>query len=74
MLDRMNIGLLFAIGGPHGHAPAVRQQAHKTLALSKMVLNHELARILLVEQLYRASTLLWGGAYHHATEDLAGYG
>ncbi len=57
--------LVFAICGLYGHDPAVRAQAWKVLALSRMVLNHELARVALVEQLYRASTLLWGGAYHH---------
>lgn len=57
--------LLFAIGGPYGHDPAVRAKAWRVLALSGLVLNHELARVVLVEQLYRASTLLWGGSYHH---------
>jgi 23S rRNA (pseudouridine1915-N3)-methyltransferase len=57
--------LVFAIGGPYGHGAAVRQRAWKTVALSRMVLNHELARVVLIEQLYRASTLLWGGSYHH---------
>jgi 23S rRNA (pseudouridine1915-N3)-methyltransferase len=57
--------LVFAIGGPYGHDPALRTQAWKQLALSRMVLNHELARVVLVEQIYRVSTLLWGGAYHH---------
>ena len=58
-------GLFFAIGGPFGHHASLRQQAHKTLRLSKMVLNHELARVMLAEQLYRASNLIWGGNYHH---------
>lgn len=57
--------VVFAIGGPYGHDPSVRAQAWRVLALSRMVLNHELARVVLVEQLYRASTVLWGGAYHH---------
>ena len=57
--------LVFAIGGPYGHGPAVRDRSWKTLRLSKMVLNHSLARVVLGEQLYRASTLLWGGQYHH---------
>ena len=57
--------LVFAIGGPYGHSPEVREQAWKTLSLSGMVLNHEIARLVLVEQLYRVSTLLWGGKYHH---------
>lgn len=57
--------LVFAIGGPYGHGEPARARAWRVLALSQMVLNHELARVCLVEQLYRVSTLLWGGAYHH---------
>ncbi len=57
--------LVFAIGGPYGHDPTLRSEAWRVLALSKMVLNHELARVVLVEQLYRVSTILWGGQYHH---------
>ena len=57
--------IVFAIGGPYGHGPALRHRADHTLALGKMVVNHELARILVVEQLYRVSTLIWGGSYHH---------
>jgi 23S rRNA (pseudouridine1915-N3)-methyltransferase len=57
--------LVFAIGGPYGHGEAVRERAWKTIRLSDMVLNHALARVVLVEQLYRVSTLLWGGSYHH---------
>lgn len=58
-------GLVFAIGGPYGHAAVVRDRAWKVLALGRWVTNHELARVVLVEQLYRASTLIWGGSYHH---------
>lgn len=57
--------LVFAVGGPYGHGEAARARAWRVLALSSLVLNHELARVVLVEQLYRASTLLWGGSYHH---------
>lgn len=57
--------LVFAIGGPYGHGESVRQQSWKTIRLSHMVLNHSMARMLLSEQLYRASTILWGGQYHH---------
>ena len=57
--------LVFAIGGPFGHAPELRKKAWKVLQLSSMVLNHELARMVLVEQLYRAYGLIWGGKYHH---------
>lgn len=57
--------LFFALGGPYGHGERVRQASWRVLSLSPMVLNHELARVVLVEQLYRASTLIWGGSYHH---------
>lgn len=57
--------LVFAIGGPYGHGPRARDEAWRRLALGRMVLNHELARVVIVEQLYRASTILWGGSYHH---------
>ena len=66
--DAMNNGVkrvVFAIGGPFGHDPLLRKKAWKSLAFSPMVLNHELARVLLAEQLYRASTIIWGGNYHH---------
>jgi len=55
----------FAIGGAYGHDPATRQAAARTVRLSSMVLNHELARVVLYEQLYRALTLLEGRPYHH---------
>lgn len=63
---RAGVGrVVFAIGGPFGHGAAVRAEADHVLAFGRMVVNHELARVLLVEQLYRASTLMWGGRYHH---------
>lgn len=57
--------VVFAIGGPYGHADAVRAAAWRTVRLSDLVLNHEVARVVFVEQLYRAITLLEGGPYHH---------
>lgn len=57
--------LAFAIGGAYGHAPETRDQAWKVIRLSDMVLNHEVARVVLYEQLYRAMTLLSGAPYHH---------
>ena len=67
--DATRIGtarLVFAIGGPFGHAPATRARAWRELALSRLVLNHELARVVLYEQLYRVTDILWGGrVYHH---------
>jgi len=57
--------VLFAIGGPYGHGAPVRTRAWRTVRLSDLVLNHELARVVLYEQLYRALTLLEGAPYHH---------
>jgi 23S rRNA (pseudouridine1915-N3)-methyltransferase len=52
------------IGGPDGHAPAVRERAAECWSLSKLTLPHGLARVLLVEQLYRAQSLTLGHPYH----------
>lgn len=57
--------LVFAIGGAYGHDPATRDAAWRVIRLSEMVLNHEVARVVLYEQLYRAMTLLSGAPYHH---------
>ncbi len=56
--------VLFVIGGDEGLDPSVRTAATKTLSLSRMTLPHRLARVVLVEQLYRAFTLLKGEPYH----------
>ncbi len=57
--------VVFVIGGAYGLSDEVRKKAHKTLQLSSLVLNHEVARVVLIEQLYRALTLLKGIPYHH---------
>lgn len=62
---RQHGALAFAIGGPYGHAEAVRDQAWRVIRLSDLVLNHHLARVVLYEQLYRALTLVEGIPYHH---------
>lgn len=54
----------FVMGGALGLDPRVRKAARKTLALSKMTLPHELARVVLLEQLYRAMTIQRGEPYH----------
>jgi len=56
--------LALAIGGADGHAPALKARAQGLLSLSALTFPHELARLLLLEQLYRASTILQGGPYH----------
>lgn len=57
--------LVFALGGPYGHAPAVRERAWRVLRLSSLVLNHRVARVVLMEQLYRAHADLHGIPYSH---------
>lgn len=54
----------FIIGGPDGLAPDIRAQCQETIGLSKLTLPHALARVLLIEQLYRAQSILAGHPYH----------
>ncbi|KAK9806742.1 hypothetical protein WJX72_001104 [[Myrmecia] bisecta] len=63
--ERGASGLTFCIGGPFGHSPAVRQRGNDTIKLSSMVLNHQIANLVLLEQLYRGWTILRGEPYHH---------
>lgn len=53
------------IGGPYGLDPAVRQRADLLLSLSKMTFTHQMARLFLLEQLYRSSTILRNEPYHN---------
>ncbi|PAN39985.1 hypothetical protein PAHAL_7G283600 [Panicum hallii] len=57
--------LTFCIGGPYGLGLQVRQRADATIRLSSLVLNHQVALIVLMEQLYRAWTIIKGQKYHH---------
>lgn len=50
--------ITFVIGGPNGLSEAVRERAALVLALSRMTLTHELARVVLMEQIYRAFTII----------------
>lgn len=56
--------LVFVVGGDEGLSPEVRERAERTVSLSKMTLPHRLARLVLVEQIYRGFTLLKGEPYH----------
>jgi 23S rRNA (pseudouridine1915-N3)-methyltransferase len=55
---------VFLIGGPDGLDEATRKQAALVLRLSSLTLPHALAQVVLLEQLYRAATLLTGHPYH----------
>ena len=57
--------LVFIVGGPYGFAPKVYEAAHEKLSLSKMTFSHQMIRLLFVEQLYRAYTIINHLPYHH---------
>jgi 23S rRNA (pseudouridine1915-N3)-methyltransferase len=63
--DRNPLPLMFAVGPADGFGEQARKAATLTLSLGKMTIAHELARVLLLEQLYRAFTILKGHPYHH---------
>lgn len=57
--------LVIIVGGPYGFSEEVYNRANGLLSLSKMTFPHEVARMLIVEQLYRAMTIQRGEPYHH---------
>ena len=57
--------LVFVVGGPYGFSPDVYKRANGMLSLSRMTFSHQLVRLLIVEQLYRACTIMRGEPYHH---------
>ncbi len=64
-LEKIDRRIVFIIGGPFGIADEVKKRADMLMAMSKMTFTHEMARMIFLEQLYRALNLLNGGAYHH---------
>ena len=62
--DRNPQPLVLAIGPADGFSDAARKAANTNLSLGKMTLPHELARVVLLEQVYRAFTILKGHPYH----------
>ncbi len=68
MVNKMNTTnkrLVFIIGGPYGFSPDVYCIAHEKLSLSKMTFSHQMIRLIFVEQIYRAMTIIKGEPYHH---------
>jgi len=62
--DRNPLPLVIAVGPADGFSDSVRAAAQHTISLGKMTLAHELARVVLLEQVYRAFTILKGHPYH----------
>lgn len=57
--------LVFIIGGPYGFSKEVYDKCNEKLSLSKMTFSHQMIRMIFVEQLYRAMTIMKGEPYHH---------
>lgn len=57
-------GVSFLIGGPLGLSKTLLERAQRVLSLSRLTFTHEMSRLLLLEQLYRAMTILKGEKYH----------
>ncbi|MFA4851835.1 MAG: 23S rRNA (pseudouridine(1915)-N(3))-methyltransferase RlmH [Bacteroidales bacterium] len=66
--QRMNSSiknLFFVIGGPYGFSEKIQAKANIKLSLSKMTFSHQIVRLLFMEQLYRAFTIIRNEPYHH---------
>ena len=64
-LANVNKRLVFIIGGPYGFAQKVYDSAQEKISLSKMTFSHQMIRLIFIEQIYRAMTILNNEPYHH---------
>lgn len=64
-LNKVNQPFLFLIGGSLGFDKSIYNAVNETLSLSDMTMPHELARLVLMEQIYRAVTIINGKTYHY---------
>ena len=64
-MNTVNKRLVFVIRGPYGFSQKVYDVAHEKISMSKMTFSHQMIRLIFVEQIYRAMTILNGGPYHH---------
>jgi len=58
--------ITFVIGGAYGFSPAVYAKADEQISLSEMTFSHQIIRLIFLEQIYRAFTIIKGEKYHHA--------
>jgi len=66
-IERLSVShnvLTFVIGGPLGLSKEIRQRAHEALSLSSLTFTHEMSRLVLLEQIYRAFTIINNEKYH----------
>ncbi len=64
-MANVNKRLVFVVGGPYGFSPRIYDVAQEKISLSKMTYSHQMIRLIFVEQLYRAMTILNNEPYHH---------
>lgn len=64
-MNTLSKRLVFVIGGPYGFSDKVYQAAAEKMSLSRMTFSHQMVRLIFVEQLYRAMSILAGTPYHH---------
>ncbi len=64
-IGRHPADITFVLGGAYGVSDDVKEAAGETIALSRMTLTHEMARLLLLEQIFRAFTIIHRRGYHH---------
>lgn len=57
--------LVFVIGGPYGFSDKVKKRVTSSISLSRLTFSHQMVRLIFVEQLYRAMTIIRGEPYHH---------
>ena len=57
--------LIFVVGGPYGFSEKVYDRANNKISLSSMTFSHQMIRLIFLEQLYRAMTIMKGEPYHH---------
>jgi 23S rRNA (pseudouridine1915-N3)-methyltransferase len=64
-MNRGTRNLAFIIGGPYGFSDEVYQRIPDRISFSSMTFSHQLIRLIFMEQLYRAFTIIKGEPYHH---------
>lgn len=57
--------MVFVVGGPYGFSQRIYQRANSLISLSAMTFSHQMIRVIFLEQIYRAFTILKGEPYHH---------
>jgi 23S rRNA (pseudouridine1915-N3)-methyltransferase len=64
-IEKQGMSVTFLLGGAYGVSDAIKTNAAKKIALSAMTFTHEMSRLILLEQLYRAFAILRKKGYHH---------